>query len=1467
MSADYGNGSAPGGREHHSNGWSVLPIDRLFDLPAAIELPGYHREIEQLVTQGHHAEAATAIAGLAPRSRVDRERVSRAQAICLMRAGDPRRADLVLRSATRTAATAWFRACSLVRLGCFVDAADEVVWTGERVPLLGNRRRAARALLGMLGRPLPTWLVDPVRDGALSAAPRSSPPPYLASFFYPTRPAVPPAFEDAAIAVQRGRYDEAARLLIDSHPPSSRVARQLAIRIAECWLLADEPEAAEAWLHHRPTADGAWALLCARVHQDRLDEALSQLVGLARRHALRRERREAAAALLSHLDVRSLPEGLEQLRGHPFLDPRRAQEAGYRRFADKVVREVRQGEPGAVELVVKRVEAQCDGLPVEAARSVLLPMYEAAVRVWSAPDLAERGLGLVLARPELLGSDEAAHSRALLFATTCERLPRLRAELHALAGLVEDDATRFACWMASAKASLVLGDLAGIKRDAAYARRAAASDADRNRARRMRRAAHWLAPEDGPRISQWQLRPLHHLLPLAVAGRVEDRDSTFQAELEECAAASATARRSVDAAGRQLRAASRLGEAPDGHPRVRKAVGFWALHVGRAFLETDRALDALPFTGAAWRLLHPELSDEVVATHGRAIGAACRALEERGAVLASLDAILRQTPPSIAGAHLVAQAALEAWEDARRTSGGRNGVRPEQLPRLLAPASPHRPVPPLAEAAPALGDVATIPAADRVTLEQCFVDRWALLPDAAPFRGRQWFASDTAHRQYQRGRQELDTRAAYKAFEEAWLIEPNSRPATQGLILGWGRRLAEKPGRRHVLEHLARILDQIKGREVEAALAYTTLAAHADIHGGRRAALERAAAALERRVRRQPWTRARNAEIAIRLELGDVVGAGDAAWTESQLFLPGSEDSRRYALLAAALWERARDSGRLLGESVREARQHAVHPELTNREAVEYAATTGRLVALTDLTLDEDALEDLWLACRGDEDDLCRFLEKQGMRPVDPRPHYLRFLARKLVAVDPAAAARIDSLLAQQRPPDPPGIAWLRLAAAELIALDPLEEVATPQKHLAEVRLRECMAVLRQCARHDEVAYSTFATAVKDALAALFDVREADPSSAPEPYGERLAKASEALQDVRWAGRRLGSPAVAAVAELLFRYLALALDSRVIAAYQLQKERRLVASRIGSRLGSWWADVSEASGPLDFFHYHQSYRYAGDVSPDEWLRTHHVHGKPVREAVALLLETLERHGRRLAAIEDGFRSARPRPGPVRDAFSLQAELQACCAVLRGALQPCPGAEQLGAMETALERLGRALRRIDLARLVDLPHLLYDNALPTGQYVLPRATELLDHLRRNVRSDGCLQAICEVADDSGREVSCVLTLDGDAGPAPESTPLRGLDPFSDLVQALGGQFHLWMARPGEQSACRLQHDDGLVCLADDYVPRIEERLRRLTRARWRSQRHAVEPWLGVLDAALSARGSVNLAFVLLPRMHE
>jgi len=40
----------------------------------------------------------------------------------------------------------------------------------------------------------------------------------------------------------------------------------------------------------------------------------------------------------------------------------------------------------------------------------------------------------------------------------------------------------------------------------------------------------------------------------------------------------------------------------------------------------------------------------------------------------------------------------------------------------------------------------------------------------------------------------------------------------------------------------------------------------------------------------------------------------------------------------------------------------------------------SRLVVLSDLPLDDDALEDLWRMCRGDEEDLCRFLEKQGTR-------------------------------------------------------------------------------------------------------------------------------------------------------------------------------------------------------------------------------------------------------------------------------------------------------------------------------------------------------------------------------------------------------------------------------------------------------------------------------------------------------
>jgi hypothetical protein len=1160
--------------------------------------------------------------------------------------------------------------------------------------------------------------------------------------------------------------------------------------------------------------------------------------------------------------------GSEQVEGHPFLDPAMARAAGYQRLADQMVRDVRRvTSASAAEAVVESVEAQCSIIPDDAARGVLLTVYESAVREWSVPSVAARGLRLVLSRPERLGSDEAGYSSALLFATACDRLDELRVRLQDLARCAPDQGTRFAHWMTAAKVGLVRGDVTWIKQDTESAIAVAGSVADTRRARRLRRAAHWLAPADGPRVSQWQVRPLHHLLPLAVAERLEDRDSGFQTILGQCASATADARRSVDAAGRYLRLATEHGDAPGRLARVRRALGFWALHAGRALLEADLAVEAVPFTGAAWRLLHPELPDEVVTAHGRAIGAACQPLEERGEVLASLDAVIAATPLPAGGSSPLASAVLEAWQESRRVRGSPHGIQVADLGRLLAPAAAHSPPPPLAMVARELGDPDAIPPDVRHILESCVLDRQALLPDAAPFRGRRWFETDTACRQYQLGREEADPRNAHKAFEDAWLREPNNVVTTHGLILGWGRRLAEKPGRSHVLDHMASVLGRMKNREVEAALAHVTLGGLATQPRDRRVRLEQAADALQRRVRRQPWARARNAEIALRLELGGVVAAGDAAWDESLLYLPGTEGSSCYALLAAWLWRQAPDTERPVDGAIREALQRAGSPELTSREAIQYAvATTGRLIALTDLPLDDDALDDLWRECRGDEDDLLRFLEKQGTRRANPRPQYLRFLRRKLAAVDPAAAARIDGLDKPPAPaPQPDGIIWLRLATAELLSRDPLDE-AMPQKKLFEVHVREFMAELRRCARH-EVAYWTFANAVQNAMATLYELRVAAPVSAPEPYGERLARAADALQAVRWAARGFGVPAAARAAQLLFRYLALALDQPLADAYLREKVNRLLPSRLGERLGAWWADVCEASGPLDFFHYHQSYRYAGDVPQEEWLRTHHVHGKPVRQALGQLAVALESHARELQRLEDAFLGYRRRTGPARDAFAIAAELRECCGVLRRALESSPEADALRTLESALERLGRTLRRIDPGRLIDLPHLLYDSAVPTGRYLLPRAPELLDHLSRNVRGGHSMRAVCEVTDGAGRDVCCLLCLDEWPGPVPRSTPLNGLAPFADLVDALGGQLHLWMARPGERGACRRPHDRDEGCVADDYVSRIEERLRRLSRASWLSQRQNVEPWLRVLDAALDGRGSANLAFVVLPRLHE
>jgi hypothetical protein len=113
----------------------------------------------------------------------------------------------------------------------------------------------------------------------------------------------------------------------------------------------------------------------------------------------------------------------------------------------------------------------------------------------------------------------------------------------------------------------------------------------------------------------------------------------------------------------------------------------------------------------------------------------------------------------------------------------------------------------------------------------------------------------------------------------------------------------------------------------------------------------------------------------------------------------------------------------------------------------------------------------------------------------------------------------------------------------------------------------------------------------------------------------------------------------------------------------------------------------------------------------------------------------------------------------------------------------------------------------------------------------------------------------------------MCLDAGWRAMPETTPLRGLAPFADLIEALGGQFHLWMARPGDGSGCRREHRDSVRCAADGYVVRIEERLRHLSGNRWHSRRALVQPWLTVLNDALVQKTPATLAFAILPRAHE
>ena len=136
-----------------------------------------------------------------------------------------------------------------------------------------------------------------------------------------------------------------------------------------------------------------------------------------------------------------------------------------------------------------------------------------------------------------------------------------------------------------------------------------------------------------------------------------------------------------------------------------------------------------------------------------------------------------------------------------------------------------------------------------------------------------------------------------------------------------------------------------------------------------------------------------------------------------------------------------------------------------------------------------------------------------------------------------------------------------------------------------------------------------------------------------------------------------------------------------------------------------------------------------------------------------------------------------------------------------------------------------------------------------------------------RHNDCLQSFFEVRDDSGRKALCLICMDRGTAPAPDSIRLRGLAQFAELVEALGGQFHLWMARPGQWNGCRREHSDRFACTADAYVPRIQDRMYRLRDTRWHAQRRRVDPWLVVLDRAHHSVGSATLAFAVLPRCSE
>jgi hypothetical protein len=1149
-----------------------------------------------------------------------------------------------------------------------------------------------------------------------------------------------------------------------------------------------------------------------------------------------------------------------------------SREVTYGQFIVEATSRIYRRRDQGVEAVEREVAQLIES--IEHARAVpevdavhlRLRIYEAAVQASYSPTLGRRGLRLLMSRPALFGADHRTYSQALLFATASDQLDELLDQLETMLDEPRDPLSRFAALLACAKLSLIRNDPVRVS---VYASRAAGLTVPPvmlQRARQLDRAGDWLQTSAGPQISQWRLRTLHPLLPRTVAERLEE---SGLAELRG-EGASPEVRHALAGATAMLASAAKVAEDPNGGlPALREALGSWANHVALTLLHADEPGAAVPFAGAAWRLLEPDPQHAVIAIHARAVAGTCAGLSEPE-VKTAADTVAAAMHATDEQRSVFISAILAEW---RAVSDGRPAVAPAGPPallRMLEPAAKRQPRPTLETAARASANrLVGVPGEVGQLIETCLMDRNSLLPVEPPFRGRKWFEGGVAHKAYQTGRDEVDGRLSYKAFEDAWHAEPNNRITIQGTIHGLRRRLRQKPGRDHLLRRLALMLDQITDREVEAALAYCALAELAGPvrHWDHRTYLRKAAAALGRRVDRQSWTKARNAQIATWLELGEMTEAGNAALAESRAHLPGTTASTRYAQLALALWERAGNADRPSDDDVDLARRRVESLPLTPRESVRYAAAERRLVLLTDTLLDEDALEDLWWVWRGSRDVLHRFLEKQGRRSNDPRPHYLTFLDRKLRAQDPVAAkARSASF-----PRASVAIGMLRLATAEVLCLDPVRELAIPTEGLAEAHVSDFVAILSEQTGPDQAAVKSFIVAVDEALATLFELfrlRETPSPSSPELDGSRLATASWSLLQLRQVAEQFREPYLA-VARLISRHLALALERPMIAAYQSEKDKRLVASRLAGALGLWWSGVYRVAGPLDFLHQHQAYRCpagANDAETMRWWKSHQVHGKPVREAVLSVRQALGAHAEALDKIEQQYWTTRPRqPGP--PGFGLREKLDECCGVLDAALAATAGPREVRGVVGALERLGTFLRHIDPARLEDQRDLLYEPGLLAESYVLPRSDELLSHWGQNAGHEPWQQFVFEVHDDAGQDVACLMCVDAGTHAVPKQVRLRGLAPFAELVEALGGELHLWVARSGEQYGCRREHGEGAACDTDEYVRRIEKRLRDLTRTTWLVQRAEVERWLNVLDAALRANGNACVAFAILPRLHE